>query len=239
MSFKFFKIGSLLTLSLSLFLSCQGTSREESEVVSAQSCLDKLKLSQSSEALNCVSKLSDIDTPQANMLKCSALFIKQGFSDPNRLSQVAEQLTLSGAQGSNGTAAVIGLMAFTGAEAQSEAESAMTYCQKSGSKGMTLLASLTGVATALSAIGDIINQCTGNNINIDDCANEVKDNICTSNSADLGAIALVTYSTSCTGVELANPMCEAYKIATNNGQNQNPTQIGDTLKDYINGTPCP
>lgn len=235
----FMKIGSLLALSLSLLFSCQGTSREESEVVSAQSCLDRLKLSQSSEALNCVANLTDIDTPQANMLKCSALFIKQGFSDPSRLAQVADQMTKSGAQGSNGTAAVIGLMAFSGSSAQQESEDAMTYCQKSGSKGMTLLASLTSVATALSAIGDIINQCTGDSIDMNNCANEVRDNICTSSSADLGSVALVTYSTSCSGVELTNPMCEAYRIATNNGQNQNPTEIGDTLKDYINGTPCP
>lgn len=227
----------LLLACFSLF-ACQGTNPDEAAIVEAQNCLDKLGISNPTGAAACVAKLDGIDTPQASMLKCAAIFIKQGFSNPTRLSQVAEQMKSSGGSGSSGTANVIGLLAFTGADASTDAQGAIEFCEKSGSKGMTMLASLASVATTANGFSNVVDECAGDNPDPADCATAVKDGICNANSAELGQVAIVTYATSCQGSDITNPMCEVYKDVTNSGTDSDATSVGNKLKVYVNGGAC-
>ena len=67
------KITSLLLVSF-VIMSCQ---KNETDLLSeAQSCLND---SPSSEARNCVSKISSIETPAAYKLRCAAIYIHEGF----------------------------------------------------------------------------------------------------------------------------------------------------------------
>lgn len=221
-------------IGLTIFSSCQSANTSEAALISAQSCLDKLPLAESANALSCVSSLNEIDTPQSSMLKCSALFIKQGFSNPEKLTQIAEQMKDSGSNTNNSTFVVIGLLSFTGSDRQSESLSAVDHCSKSGSKGMTMLASLSSLATSAGQYSSIVDKCYTNQDDPAACAAEVRDGVCAADSAALGQIAITTYQTSCSGSDLTNPMCVVYKEATLNGEDTNPSTVGSRLQVYLN-----
>ena len=224
-------IGFLILVTL-FITSCQSANPEETAIISAQTCLDRLTKDKASEAMSCISSLDSISTPQASMMKCSAVFIKQGFSDPDKLTQIAEQMKNSGSNSSSSTFVVIGLLSFTGTSRSDEAAYALDHCSKSGSKGMTLLASLTNIATSAGEFVDVVNACSGSDTSA--CADTVRDGVCSSSNSSLGQMAITTYQTSCGGVDLANPMCLVYKEATLNGTDNDPESVGNRLKSHLN-----
>jgi len=233
---KFAKVLSVTTFLM--LLSCQGTKPEESLIVEAQNCLDKVGFQEGDAAQNCVAPLASLDSPQAYLLKCSALFIKYGFANPQRLILIAEQIENSGGSGTTGTAAAIGLLAFDGANAAADSQSVMDYCSKSGSKGMTIMASLASVATVINKLtGAIASACR---TSPETCATAVAAEVCFADSQTMGEIAIVTYQTSCQSAELQNPMCAIYAQATQNGQETDPVVVGDRLQSEIKGSGgCP
>lgn len=73
------KVSVLLLLSFAV-MSCQ---KNETDLLQeAQSCLND---SPSSEARNCVSKISSINTPAAYKLRCAAIYIHEGFGAASSL----------------------------------------------------------------------------------------------------------------------------------------------------------
>lgn len=233
--YKFKTYLNIIGLVTSLLnLSCQSANTTEALLISAQTCLDKLPQTDSANALNCVAAINDLTTPQASILKCSALFIKQGFSNPEKLTQISEQMKNSGSNSNDSTFVVIGLLSFTGADKESEAAKALEACSKSGSKGMTMLASLSSIATSAGQFANIIDKCTAEGAVTSDCATEVRDGVCGAESASLGQIAITTYQISCSGDDLTNPMCQVYKEATLNGTDTNSTTVGNRLQTYLN-----
>lgn len=221
-------------IGLTQITSCQNSNTSETLLIGAQSCLDKLPLADSANALTCVSSLNDIQSPQAAMLKCSAIFIKQGFSNPEKLTKISEQMKNSGSSSNNSTFVVIGLLSFTGTDRASEATEAINHCSKSGSKGMTMLASLSSLATSAGQFANVIDVCITNQNDPAACATEVRSGVCAADTSSLGQIAITTYQTSCSGNDLTNPMCLIYKEATLNGTDTDPDSVGSRLQTNLN-----
>lgn len=230
-----------LTL-FTLIISC-ASNPDEGLVVEAQACLNQVPVTNPDSAQACLAKIQHLDSPSAHQIRCSAAFIQQGFSNPVRLTQVAEQLANAGDQGSSGTLVAIGLLAFTeGVDPKAEAERALLSCQKAGSKGMTLLASMSSLATAMtqSGIGSVVTDCD-NPENPQDCADSVTEVLCNTDDpaatdafyTEMGAIAILTYQSSCRFNLSADPMCQVYAAATNNGTITNETTVGENLKNYL------
>jgi len=247
---NFWASGIVLVFMANFALSCTQYSAELL-VVEAQSCLNDVPLANPSAAGACLTRIDSFDSPEANQLKCSGAFIIQGFSNPTRLTKIAEQLGQAGAQGSINTLGAIGLLSFTGSNPIGDSEKALVVCQKSGSRGMTLLASMSNLATIMSSqstFGAVLqSNCTNPSAPPQNCASAVRSVVCDNTnpaaSNDLytrmGAVAILTYNSTCRLNASADPMCRVYADATINGALNNPFDVGQRLKNYLtdpNGT---
>jgi hypothetical protein len=92
------KLASLVLLSF-IVMSCQ---KNETDLLQeAQSCLND---SPSSEARNCVSKISSINTPASFKLRCAAIYIHEGFGAASALiSGLNDMNNPSGGGGCSGS----------------------------------------------------------------------------------------------------------------------------------------
>jgi len=228
---------SLFLMTVITHISGCTPNREDTLVFEAQSCLNRVPLDQPQAAAACIEKVEKLDTPAAHQIKCSGAFLLQGFSSPTRLTLIAEQLASAGNAGSLSTLGAIGLLAFTGSNARYEAEKALLSCQKAGSKGMTLLASMANLATIMndSHLGDINSNCTGSNVDPQNCSQAVKQILCHDPNLflELGTVAIFTYNNVCRYNLEADPMCRVYAEATQHGTQTNPALVGQNMRNHL------
>lgn len=230
LSRKNFVIGlSVLSLGLG---GCQETDADK--IGDAQLCID----SASAATVNsCLSKIEGIETPAANVLRCSAGFIEEGFDQAERLITSLEELDAGG----EGSAGLMSLIAFKsksgGVPNKAFAKATAEYCQKSGQKGLSLLGTLAMSATTLAALVDgalssistidpadirteitnLLNAAAGN----DPTALETIN--------DIGAAVSATYKIACTGnvSDMCKEMVEA--IDTNGVDINDPEAVGQEI----------
>lgn len=220
---KNFVIGlSVLSLGLS---GCQET--EADKIGDAQLCLDKATAGTASA---CLSKIEGIDTPAANVLRCSAGFIEEGFDQADRLINSIEQLD-AGGEGSAGLMSLIAFKSKTGgALNKAFATATSEYCQKSGKKGLSLLGTLAMSATTLAALVDgalsSISTIDPADIRLEitnllnDAAANDPDALQTVN--DIGAAVSTTYQVACANGASTSDMCrEMVEAIETNGVNIN------------------
>jgi hypothetical protein len=209
-----------------LFLITACNKNSESDKLSeAQDCLDKAT---SSTVSQCMEKVSGIESAGAYLIRCSALFIADGFDDPTRLTSAFNNMTNTGT-GTSGTDAslqVMGALAFkNGSSAtvnQTNANLALNYCEKSGSKGLILLSGIASMATNMLALA----SC-GTDIN---CAlSNAQSN--TTTQAAVGAAAIAAYTANCTAGQTSNQQfCNQFSSAvTSAGGTSNSTAVGAAL----------
>lgn len=232
LSKKNFVIGlSILSLGLS---GCQET--EADKIGDAQLCIDTAT---SATVSSCLSKIEGIDTPAANVLRCSAGFIEEGFDQADRLINSIEQLDAGG----EGSAGLMSLIAFKsksgGALNKAFATATSQYCQKSGKKGMSLLGTLAMSATTLAALVD--NALSSiSTIDPADIRTEITNllNAAAGNDPDalqtvndIGAAVSTTYQVACAGGSSTSDMCrEMIEAIETNGVNINdPDAVGQEI----------
>jgi hypothetical protein len=231
----------LFFIAFAAYIGACSSNSDEALVADAQSCLNRVPLDQPQAAYPCLAKVENLDIPSAHQIRCSGSFILQGFSNPSRLTQIAEQLAKNGS-GNSGQLASIGLLAFTGPNALEESQKALTSCQKAGSKGMAILASMSNLATLMNAtLGGAINtSCTGANVDPQNCSQAVKNALCSNSGSlktELGTVAIYTYNNVCRFNPEADPMCSTYATATQNGAETNAQTVGQNLVNHL--TTCP
>jgi hypothetical protein len=242
--FSYNSLLPIMLLSFTYNLSCSKPNTEEALLVEAQSCLNQIPVSEPSGTTACLEKIQNLTSPASYRIRCSAHFIKQGFSDPNRIIQISEQLQESGGQGNSATLVAIGLLAFTGSEAKQEVAQALTSCEKAGAKGMTVLASMSNLATLMNSgsSGNIINECSNvSSNNTSGCADAIKDVLCETSDpeatrafyTEMGTVAIVTYQSSCLVESEENPMCAVYGEVTQNGALTDPEIVGENLQKHL------
>jgi hypothetical protein len=221
-----FKIASV-TIALIGLTSCAPS--ESDKIADAQDCLDR---SQPGDALACLEKVDGMVTPASDLIRCSAYFIDQGFSDPSRLSQVVEQLN-GDSGGDTATIAILSFMAFSSSKYDLAtnfrfSETAFGACERSKSKGLLYLSSMSRIATAAMNIIPGYDPTTG----VPPTETEIRNAICTSPSSTtnivIGTAAQTAYDQNCRGKDISkDPICTQYAEAVAAGTT--PEEVGAGL----------
>lgn len=146
---KFGKMILLVPFVLGL-ISC-GSEKDTDKIGDAQACLDKLNADNPAGIDKCLVPISHLDTPQAESLRCTAGFLKEGLATGQRI--VAGFDRLGSNPSSDKTLGMMEILSFTskGAPADDFQNARTTYasCLKSGAKGATLLASFSYLSMSL------------------------------------------------------------------------------------------
>ncbi len=216
-------------------ISCKKSELED--LKDAQICLNTAPASQ---ARACVSGLSGDNSELANALKCSAVFISEGFGTP-------ESLPLDLVNGSTGcggscspTVNALLVLNFdsgdlTDANVRTSnintAREAAGYCAASGVKVYSLIGSLFQIGTdAKMAAAD---PAKGNLGNTPPTAVQLEAAIGTLNPTTLGNLVLITHSTSCNGTpesQSDSTVKFCTELSTAIGAYTAPADIGACLK---------
>lgn len=122
-------------------------SKEDVTIAKAEKCLNTAS---SSTAMSCVSELSSYTSEKAYLLRCTAIYVKNGFTG-TRLLEAFKNLKNTG--GNDPMAIVMSVLAFSSI---AEAEEAGSYCAASGSISMERLANMTKIATTVPITMGII-----------------------------------------------------------------------------------
>lgn len=146
----------LLSLFLVLGVSCQ---KNNSDLLQeAQNCLNTAPASQ---ARSCVEKISSLSTPSAYRLRCSAIYISEGYGAASSLIGALDEMNSpSGGSGCSGncspTLIVMSKFKFSSGDNQdpvnrdrniATADEAIDLCQATGSKAFLQLSSLFKMGT--------------------------------------------------------------------------------------------
>lgn len=225
-----------------LFLGCQKS--EKDALQSAQLCLNNAT---PENARSCVDKISDLYSPNAQKLKCSAIYLAEGFGTASQIITLLDSLdSNAGSQCNTGncspTLAVITELSFKNGDNSiianrdknlSLAEEAMATCSNTGFKSYVQISSLFKIGTmaAMQAytLRDLVPPLNPNDpISID----EVKDAVADLPPQELGKIAYDAYHMVCAGnispTSSTQDYCnELNKAMSNYGDNYN--SIGQCL----------
>jgi hypothetical protein len=223
---KNFIIGlSIMSLGLG---GCQETDADK--IGDAQLCIDKAT---AATVNSCLSKIEGIETPAANVLRCSAGFIEEGFDQADRLISSLEELD-SGGEGSAGLMSLIAFKSKSGGSLNKAFASATAqYCLKSGQKGLSLLGTLAKSATILAALVDgalsSISTIDPADIRLEITAllNDAAANDPTALATvnDIGAAVAATYQIACSGSASTSDMCrEMVEAIDTNGVDINDSE---------------
>jgi hypothetical protein len=142
----------LLSL-LVLFSSACGKETDADKIADAQNCLDSAT---TAEAAACVSKVDGMESSGAYLIRCVGKFVKEGFSQPSKISNALASATGSG---STGSAAMMASLAFTtestDALNNTSAQQAFGYCTKAKSEGLIFLSGTVQIATSVGYLAGV------------------------------------------------------------------------------------
>lgn len=212
-----------LLLSVSFF-SCQ---KNETDLLQeAQSCLNT---SPSSEAKNCVSKISTLSSPAAYKLRCAAIFIHEGFGAASSLINGLNDMNdPAGGGGCTGncspTFTVISNFNFHSGDNQdatnrsrniATANEAVEICAKTDSKAYVQVSSLFKIGTLAKMSAYLANP--GQELT----PAQIQTAVTSLPPAEIGQLVTTTYNIACTNTSTASDSAKKYcdqlsqSIATN------------------------
>jgi hypothetical protein len=209
-----------------------GKETDADKIADAQYCLD---YSDSTNVDQCLTKIEGLQSEGANLIRCGAAFIKEGYSSPTKLSTALTNIS-SGSGGSSGaaTTAVIAALAFTTkSNATDNATFALdTYntCVKSKSNGLILLAGLSLTSTTLWSLGLSGSSTPPTAAQLQTLMGTLASN--PSAAATVGDAAVTMYQTNCaTSNSAPGSMCAQFQSAVNTvpGGTSNPSGVGTQL----------
>lgn len=191
---KNYKLLLALTATLALF-SCAKT--ETDALQNAQLCLNNAALA---NAEACVSGIASNTTAFASSLRCSAIFISQGYNTPasflNAIDAINSPETCSVGTCSSTVNALVSFNFTTNLAANQ----AFNECSASGVKFYTQLSSLFKIGTEAKIIAGVTNPT----------AQQIADAIATIPDATMGQIVTTTYSSVCTDLTSASDATKKY-----------------------------
>jgi hypothetical protein len=190
---------SLLTATL---ISCQKS--DTNDLQEAQLCLNTAP---ASEAMNCVSKISGNTTENAYKLRCSAVFIANGFGSPSSFISALDQIKNGGNDtGCSGSCSgsLVAMTSLNFGTSQSdldEASLAFNQCNQSGVGIYSQISSIFKIGTLLARTAGSTNIT-----NIESAAAALA-----SNSAEVvGEVIQATYITACADTSKASESTKQY-----------------------------
>lgn len=230
-------------ITATLLFSCEESST--SDLQNVQLCLNKAEVGQ---AAGCVSKISGDNSPLAYSLRCSAIFIDQGFGDAASFVDALD--SINGGTGCSGTcsstvSAITSLSFASGdlsdsnvrAANNAAAESAFQNCSKADAKIYTQIASLFQLGTlttmAAATIGGGTGSGPGGSFTESDIQTALTDPAVT--PALVGTIVTVTYENTCADTENASDSTKEYctQLADAIAGGATPTDIGSCLLNTL------
>lgn len=228
-------IGSLAAAAL-VFGSCQKS--DLNDLQEAQQCLNKAA---PTEARACVDKLANDNSPAANSLKCSAIFISEGFGSAADFVDAIDSINNTGGctGGCSSTINALNALNFKSAGTSVQAEwdannataaEAFTVCSQSNVKFYTQISSLFKIGTELSMLA--YQAGIGGTTPTED---EIKAQINNMDDTSLGNLVTTTYSSACTNNEGASDATKKYcdELETALQGTTDPTAIGACLKKKL------
>lgn len=215
-----------------------GSKTDQDKVADAQACLDDWNYQNPPyEISTCTAKIEGLESASADLIRCSAELIQEGFSDPSRLSSAISKL--DSGSGSTQTLEYLGVMSFrSGSSAAVNLENAakaQQLCDKSGSKGLILLASAANIATLFcGGSADVNNGCT---ISVSSLTNLLTSG---TSSEQIGNAAISLVESNCANGSnsASGSFCEQFNSAISSaGGTENAAEIGELiLTCYSNPT---
>lgn len=230
---------TLAAFTTSTFLySC--TESSTSDLQDAQLCLNTA--ASDSSALSCVEKISSDTSPLAYSLRCSAIFISQGFGDAASFVDALDSIN-GGSSGCGGgcssTVSALNALRFEAADVttvdgraanNAAAASAFTQCSQADAQIYTQIASLfkLGTLTSMLAYSTVSGTLTETDL----------ENALNSGNLDaetVGQIVSVTYEATCQNTEDASESTQAYcsELAAAIAGGADNTAIGQCLIDKL------
>lgn len=201
-----------LALTSLLFFSCQQSSKED--LKEAQLCLNT---SAPADARGCLNKIASDTSATAYKLRCSAVFISEGFNTPATFADALDKLKNPGTctGGCSSTVTAINALNFhsgsnLGADAAARARNiavsaeAFSYCSQSQAGIYLQISSLFRLGTIASMAAYAAN---GSGTPTED---QIKAQIAGLDSATLGSIVTITYNSSCQNLSTASDSTKAY-----------------------------
>ena len=231
-----FVIGLLVVVSL-LNFGC--VKRDIDKISEAQDCLDTAT---SANALTCMEKIEGVETAGANLIRCSAYFVDQGFADTTRLASVAERISSSNGTPQDNTFAALSVMGFvatkyTKSENNSLSEKSLAVCEKSKSPGLIYLSSLSRISTVILNVS-AYDHLSGNPPTTTELENVVCNNPDSAVLTAIGMAAIAAYQNDCVlhqgSGQTTDAVCQQYATAIANN-NSDPLAVGTALSTNL----CP
>lgn len=212
----FLKYVSIATIPL--MISCAET--DQDKIRDAQACLDKATAATASA---CMTKVNGLTSKASYLIRCSAMMIKQGLSDPTKLSSI--MTAMSGGSNPTGNAMTAIMFSSNGggtpnAADQTDATNASNYCYLSGSPGLNMLGFLANLATFTN-----IQTANGNAATM--TAYAVSNAATLANTGSNAAMLAASYQQNCSGGSSAySTFCTQYATAIANTSGGAANQAG-------------
>lgn len=223
----------MAVLMTTAFYSCKES--DTSKLQNAQLCLNTAS---SATAMGCVNDIASDGSPIAYSLRCSAVFIAEGFGSAvnfvDALKSINEAPICSGC---SSTLNVLNSFKFVAADVSTvngrqenndAAAYAFSQCSQADAKIYTQIASLFKLGTLTSMLAY---QNVGSSYSPTDLAAQIQN----LTPADVGAIVTVTYTAACNNLDKASDetkkYCAELKTAIDGGTTE--TEIGQCLMEKL------
>ena len=226
------------TLAFITFQSCQKS--DLNNLQEAQFCLNKAT---AGTAKACVTSIASNTTSYANSLRCSAIFISEGYGAANAFATALETMNSPGTctGGCSSTVSALGTFKFTsaGVTAQGQidnnatAAEAFTVCSASGLKSYTTIGSLFKIGTLAAMAAGLTNPTP----------DQIEAAIGGLSAQTLGELVITTSAAVCTDTTNASSATKTYcaeLAAALTSPAGTPASIGACLKLKLAtpGTAC-
>lgn len=247
---KILKTAALLVTTTILF-SCQKSATEN--LKDAQLCLNT---SAPAGARGCLSKIEGDTSTLAYKLRCSAVFISEGYNTPASFITALDSLktpTGTCGTGCSSTVNAVTALSFKSGNNVGPSQAAIdsrkrnndvaaeayNYCQLSETPIYFQISSLFKIGTLASMFAYGSNGLTGT-----PTTDQIKTALGQLQPADLGAIVIATYAASCKNIENASESTKTYcaeLAAAQNSGNGSATAVGTCFQIKLSNptAPCP
>ncbi|MEQ1723105.1 MAG: hypothetical protein ABL930_08000 [Pseudobdellovibrio sp.] len=191
-----YKIVLALTAALAIttFSSCQKTQTDELQ--NAQLCLNTAA---PSAAQACVAKIATNTTAYASSLRCSAIFISEGYNTPSSFLNAIDAIN-SPEQCTTTCSSTVNALTTFHFSTDLLAAQAFTECGASGVKFYTQLSSLFKIGTAAFVIAGVGSPT----------ADQIQAALASIPDATMGEIVINTYASVCSDLTSASDATKSY-----------------------------
>ncbi|OQW47282.1 MAG: hypothetical protein A4S09_15930 [Proteobacteria bacterium SG_bin7] len=206
---------------------------ETNAIAKAQRCLDKVVggtvASRAAAAANCKAMVSGYNSADSYSIRCAADFIGDGL-DATRISNAVGRMRDAPA-GVDPSMVLMGTIAFS---SKAKGDEAFSDCRLSGSAGYIFFASAARVGTLVADAaggngGPLLTAIQNGQTPTSAEINQAIQNAGSANNADIGATAVVLFSSQCAVVTAQNQtVCNQVQTAINAGAG-NMAAIGANL----------